>query len=202
MIRSIDSELFMFDIKGSIIQFDAQGKSVQPDSSGKMPFTLNDQIWYFTKLSDGSYIIKNQQGQVLASNGSNKITVEAAADTDNQKFKVICNKDGSYSLLQNDVCIEIDKNNLPEEAEFFMNVFTGADAQKFVLEPAVPDEIILPIKGDVNDDSAVNTADLVMLQKYIIGAGQLVNSSNADINEDGNIDIFDNVGLRKILINK
>ena len=67
-------------------------------------------------------------------------------------------------------------------------------------EPAVPEEIILPVKGDVNDDGAMNTADLVMLQKYILGAGKLTNSSNADINEDGNIDVFDVVGLRKLLI--
>ena len=81
-----------------------------------------------------------------------------------------------------------------------MNIFSGADTQKFVLEPAVPEEIVLPVKGDVNDDGAMNTADLVMLQKYILGAGKLTNSSNADINEDGNIDVFDVVGLRKLLI--
>ena len=61
-------------------------------------------------------------------------------------------------------------------------------------------KVISPVKGDVNDDGAMNTADLVMLQKYILGAGKLTNSSNADINEDGNIDVFDVVGLRKLLI--
>lgn len=200
MIRSIDSGQFVFDMKGNVVQFDANGKSVQPDSTGKMPFTLNDQIWSFTKLSDGSYTIKNQKGQALAVNSSNKLVVEAASEADNQKFKVICNKDGSYSLLQNDVCIEIDKNSSTEDAGFNINSFTGANTQKFVLEPAIPEEIVLPVKGDVNDDGVMNTADLVMLQKYILGAGKLINSVNADINEDGNIDVFDVVGLRKLLI--
>lgn len=202
MIRSIDSELYIFDMKNDIVQFDAKGKSVQPDRNGKMPFTLNSQIWTFARLSNGSYTIKNQKGQALATNTSGKLTVETAADTDNQKFNVICNKDGSYSLLQNNVCIEIEKNDSPEGTGLCTNNFTGAVTQKFVIEPAVPEEIVPPIKGDVNDDGTVNTADLVMLQKYILGSGAFINNENADINEDGVIDSFDNVGLRKILINQ
>ena len=202
MIRCIDSGLFMFNMKDHVIQFDAKGVNVQQDMYGNMPFTLNDQIWSFTKLGDGSYTIKDQNGLALAVESSNKIAVETATGGDNQKFRIICNKDGSYSLLQNDVCIEIDKYNLPEEAGFYTNNFTGADTQKFVLEPAVLEEIKLPVKGDVNGDSILDVADLVMLQKFLLNNTSVTCPDHSDINSDGTVDIFDSIALRKLLISK
>ncbi|WP_303834350.1 discoidin domain-containing protein [Ruminococcus flavefaciens] len=56
------------------------------------------------------------------------------------------------------------------------------------------------VTGDVNGDGSVAVADLVMLQKYILGAGKLTAPDNADVNGDGNIDVFDLVTLRKLLI--
>jgi hypothetical protein len=56
------------------------------------------------------------------------------------------------------------------------------------------------VVGDVNGDGEVKVADLVMLQKYIIGAGKLTTPDMGDVNGDGNIDIFDLVALRKLLV--
>ena len=56
------------------------------------------------------------------------------------------------------------------------------------------------VTGDVNGDGSVAVADLVMLQKYIIGAGKLTAPDNADVNGDGAVDVFDLVALRKLLI--
>ena len=69
-----------------------------------------------------------------------------------------------------------------------------------MFEPAAPIDVELPIKGDVNSDGEVNTADLVMMQKYLLGAGYLNSYFSSDINEDGRVDIFDSVSLRKLLI--
>ncbi|MCR4796049.1 MAG: RICIN domain-containing protein [Ruminococcus sp.] len=201
MIRSIDNELFIFDMNGKVTQFDARGKSVQPDMFGNMPFTLNDQIWSFTKLSDGCYTIKNQNGQALAVDGSDKLTVETATGGNDQKFKIICNKDGSYSFFCNDVCIEIEKNDT-DEAGFFTNSFTGAYTQKFVLEPAVPEEIKRTVKGDINGDDILDIADLVMLQKFLLNNSPVTRPELSDINGDGMVDIFDSIALRKLLISK
>ena len=56
------------------------------------------------------------------------------------------------------------------------------------------------VTGDVNGDGSVAVADLVMLQKYILGTGKLTAPDLADVNGDGNIDVFDVVALRKLLI--
>ncbi len=54
--------------------------------------------------------------------------------------------------------------------------------------------------GDVNDDGTISIADAVMLQKFILGTGDLKSWKNADIYSDQHIDSFDMVLLRKLII--
>ena len=56
------------------------------------------------------------------------------------------------------------------------------------------------LMGDVNADGKVNAADLVTMQKFLLGNGNLENQKSADICGDGRIDAFDLVMLRKLLI--
>ena len=188
----------MFDMNGNIEQFNANGVTVQPDMNGNMPFTVNDQIWSFTKLDDGRYSVRKQDGKALTVS-SGKLSVTEYTDADEQKFSIICNKDGSYSLMQGDNCIDSGSTK-KEGAELSASAFTGTDSQKFILDPTIPIEVKLPVKGDVNNDGSVTVADLLMLQKYLLGKVSVSSSYNADINDDGAVDIFDNVELRKLLI--
>lgn len=58
-------------------------------------------------------------------------------------------------------------------------------------------------KGDVNKDGKVNIADLVILQKWILGHDDDLGCWQlADICDDDQIDAFDIVMLRKLLIEK
>ncbi|WP_028517646.1 CotH kinase family protein [Ruminococcus flavefaciens] len=50
--------------------------------------------------------------------------------------------------------------------------------------------------GDINYDSEINVADLLMLQKWLHGSGKTVYLENADENGDGVIDVFDLCRLR------
>lgn len=55
-------------------------------------------------------------------------------------------------------------------------------------------------KGDVNLDGTVNVADMVNLQRYLLGANKNLNSWKAgDTCEDGKINVFDLVELRQIV---
>lgn len=56
------------------------------------------------------------------------------------------------------------------------------------------------ISGDVNSDGSVNTADLVQLSKWLLGADVNINESQADVFRDNNIDTYDMIELRKIVI--
>lgn len=55
--------------------------------------------------------------------------------------------------------------------------------------------------GDINQDGSVNTADLVLLQKYLVKKTDKVSDLNAaDIDENGKINIFDAVKLRRVIM--
>lgn len=199
MVRSVNSGLYIFDKDGKAVQSDIYRLDFEYDPTGAPPpYNVNDQIWTFTKNSDGSYFIKNQKGQAMSVVNDN-LTINEFSGSGDQKFDIICNKDGSYSLMSSEKCIDT-KNSSKFEAPFTIGEFTENDSCKFVLEPIVPEEIILPLDGDVNDDGTVSAADLVMLQKYLLKAGSLKKAFTADVNKDGAVDIFDSVALRKILI--
>lgn len=47
------------------------------------------------------------------------------------------------------------------------------------------------IRGDVNADGEFTAADVVMLQKWLLGAGDIFNWQAGDLCEDGSLDVFD-----------
>jgi endoglucanase len=57
-----------------------------------------------------------------------------------------------------------------------------------------------PVKGDVNNDGIFNVSDALMMQRYLLGAGNLTNAGNGDVCEDGYIDSFDMAEMRKMLL--
>ncbi|WP_303819345.1 RICIN domain-containing protein [Ruminococcus flavefaciens] len=199
-VRNVSSGLYLFNMKGKIVQFNAHGISVQPDMFGNMPFTLNDQIWTFTRLSDGTYSVKDKRGKALTSNEGQYFELTEFTCDDSQKFTVICNSDGSYSLTQGITCADLPYPTNESEKEFCVNLFTGSESQKFVLEPIVPEETT-PVLGDINGDGSRNVSDLVLLQKYLLKAETVIDNDAADLNGDGVIDVFDNIRLRKLLTN-
>lgn len=149
------------------------GSSDKP-ASGAQP-----QTWVINELGEGFYSISDRSGNMLIPG---------------EKLRLICNRDGSYSILSGDSdCIGVSGNDV------VTSEFTGGGSQSFVLEPVQLKEL----PGDVNADGDVNVADLVMLQSYLLGKTRtLTDNSAADLNGNGIIDVFDNVRLRKILLKK
>jgi len=60
----------------------------------------------------------------------------------------------------------------------------------------VPEKVI----GDVNADGSFNVADLVMMQKFLLGAGELTDYAAGDLCEDEYIDVFDMIMMRKLIV--
>ncbi|MDE7105338.1 MAG: hypothetical protein K2O36_05600, partial [Ruminococcus sp.] len=57
------------------------------------------------------------------------------------------------------------------------------------------------VLGDVNDDGLFSTADVVMMQKYLLGAGELILWNNGDMDRDGRLDVYDFIIMRQELKN-
>lgn len=58
----------------------------------------------------------------------------------------------------------------------------------------------LGVVGDANADGVFNVADVVMLQKWLLCAGDLTDWMNADLCEDDIIDVFDLVLMKRLLL--
>ncbi len=56
------------------------------------------------------------------------------------------------------------------------------------------------VNGDVNADGKFTVADLVMLQKYIIGASDIIDPEAGNLCGDGAIDIYDVIAMRKLIV--
>lgn len=59
-----------------------------------------------------------------------------------------------------------------------------------------------PVAGDLNQDGACTVADVVLLQKWLMGAGTLTNWQAAELTGDGVIDSADLCILRRMLTNQ
>lgn len=186
-VRNINSGLFIAESNGNTVQ-------------------SSEMIWTFTLLDDGKYIVQSADGRALtvengsADNGANMALEDYSGD-DSQKFILQCNKDGSYTLLSvvsdGKACADIYEVSTEDGANICQWEYWGGDGQKFILEPAANEKAIT---GDVNADGKFNVSDAVMMQKWLIGAGDLTNWTAGDLNNDNIINVFDLCLMKHMLI--
>ena len=65
--------------------------------------------------------------------------------------------------------------------------------------PAATDAPAAVVYGDVNADKSITAADVVALQQYLLGRLTLTDTSMADMDGDGVVDVFD-LGLLKRMV--
>lgn len=189
-MRNLNSGLYIAEKSGSAVQSSAL-------------------TWNITKHSDGTYILQTADGKTLtvennsSENGADIVLAEYKGDK-SQKFNIQCNKDGTYSLFtvmsDNVRCADVFEISTEDGANICQWEYWGGDGQKFIFEAA--EEVKTPekITGDVNADGSFDVADIVMLEKYILGAGTLTDWLAGDLYNDGVIDVFDKIKMRKEII--
>lgn len=82
------------------------------------------------------------------------------------------------------------------------------DFEKYHTDPSVMDNVTVhfnatvgsDVAGDVNADGVFNVADVVMVQKWLIGMGRLVNPEAGDLCKDNMINVFDLCLMRRMLL--
>lgn len=107
--------------------------------------------------------------------------------TSDGHYFIISKLSGCYFDLLNGECVK--GQNISQV------YYVGGNAQKWNFVSTI-------IKGDANDDKTVDVADAVMLQKWLLGSGTLTNWKNVDLCEDGKIDVFDMIEMRKLITKK
>ncbi len=165
----------------------------------------NEESWNLTKQADGTYTIQTYDGKALtvengsADDGTNISLKEFTGDK-SQKFILYGNADGSYTILSTasdgKSCADVFEISLEDGANICQWNYWGGDGQKFIIEPAIPESVL----GDVNADGKFSVADIVMMQKWLLRAGDLTNWRAGDLYEDDVIDSFDLCLMKKLLI--
>ena len=79
---------------------------------------------------------------------------------------------------------------------FYIDEAIGAVAGTSIEGP----EGIDPIIGDVNADGKFTIADAVMLQKWLLGSGEITDIDAGDLCADGLINIFDLNVMKNMLM--
>ena len=189
-MRNLNSGLYIAEKSGSAVQSSAL-------------------TWNIAKQQDGTYTIQTADGKALtvennsADDGADIVLAEYKGDK-SQKFNILCNRDGTYSLLTASSdkarCADVFEISTSDGANICQWEYWGGDGQKFILEAA--EEVKAPEKiiGDVNADGSFTVADLVMLEKCLLGTGTLTDWQAGDLYNDGNIDVFDMIEMRKEII--
>ncbi len=90
---------------------------------------------------------------------------------------------------------------IDSDAEFTTNENTiyGNASMIFLTAAVMSHNKTESLTGDVNSDGIVNTADAVMLQKWLVRSGEITDINAADICCDKKINVFDLCALKRIL---
>lgn len=187
-LRNVNSGLYISDKNGNAVQSAVQN-------------------WTIKLTDDGAYSIRSADGKALtvenasSENGAN-VSLEPYSGNDSQKFTLKANRDGSYSLMSvvsdEKACVDVFEISTEDGSNLNQWEYWGGDGQKFIIEPVSAEK--KTVIGDVNSDGEFTIADLVTMQKFILGSGTLIDWKAGDLCEDERIDVFDMVMMRKLIV--
>lgn len=113
--------------------------------------------------------------------------------------------EGGYNIMSDywyDVLMSyLDGKDIPQPTTEPVTEPTIETTTELTTEPTTT-EILLK-KGDVNVDGHVNVSDIAIMNGYLLNKNGMTSDgfSGGDINENGIIDIFDSVLLRRMILN-
>ena len=183
-LKNVNSGLYISEENGNIIQSSKTVWNIISSANGEYSIINND---------NKAITVENNSGE----DGANIILSEYKSDNA-QRFRLKENADGSYSFMTLSSsglrCIDVYNISSEDGANICQWEYWNGEGQRFILEP------IKELKGDVNTDGVFNVADIVMLQKYILGNGSLSDWKAGDLLVDDRIDTFDILMMRRLLI--
>ena len=200
IIRNINSGKYIASVNES--GFDCDIKQMSEPTKWDIEYNKADGTYNVTFLHTNCYIGSEEDS---AENGVNVYLNSSDVISEKERsLKIICNKDGTYSFLtatsDYKSCLDVYEMSLDDNANICQWEYWGGDGQKFVLEPVDTEYNILPFHpmGDINRDYDVSVADLVLMERYLLGAEkELPDWTLADFDQDKAITTYDLVRFRK-----
>lgn len=111
--------------------------------------------------------------------------------------------DGTYTIKNTEgKTLTVENGSDDNGANICQWEYWGGSGQKFILESTSAETVPQKIIGDVNADGKFSVADVVMMQKFLLGSGELIDWAAGDLCEDEKIDAFDMVMMRKLIISE
>ncbi|MBQ3565586.1 MAG: dockerin type I repeat-containing protein [Oscillospiraceae bacterium] len=111
--------------------------------------------------------------------------------------------DGNYELGTDDI-MQLFRVEAPEDGN--ITIISDKGLHNLTVKNSIfhnAEEVQLStIKGDINNDGELAFADIIGLHKYLTGTGDITCVSNADLNGDGKINVFDICIMKRILLDK
>lgn len=161
-------------------------------------FSGGGNYYYIRSYSDPKCVLKADG----SANGGNLSIEEYSTKDSAMLFKFAKNPDGTYCIMtraSKDAClVETANASKSNGANVQQWEVTNNDCQKwktvtFTIDP--PESIA----GDLNNDGKVNTADIVILQKFLVKKSNEI-TGLADLNGDKIVNVYDLIILkRKVL---
>lgn len=107
-----------------------------------------------------------------------------------------------YMVNSRSVQFRIYKKNVAAGKTLTLGTNGQSSGCVFYTVYATAQETEAAIRGDVNADGKFNIADAVMLQKWLLCAGDITDWQAGDLCEDGRLDVFDLCIMRRKLLSK
>ncbi|MDE6004194.1 MAG: dockerin type I repeat-containing protein [Oscillospiraceae bacterium] len=100
--------------------------------------------------------------------------------------------------IKDDAYMGYPAGQVKNKAEIYIHFHEAVLSSDFIRLYWTPNFVL----GDIDCDGEVGVTDVVMLQKWLRGSGNLPNWQSADLHQDGIINIFDLMLLKRMLIQK
>ena len=154
------------------------------------PVDTDSQNWESAAVTDDGLLL-NLPGNINA--GSWKVYLKLYYDTTGENTPDICVRFSNVDIYNEDLGANyLGTLDVAEAENTSGDTFTAT---------SLSSQNTSVIKGDVNSDSSVTTADLTALQKFLLADDSIqITESSADMNDDGAVNIIDFILLKKLLL--
>ncbi len=160
------------------------------------PYSTKDssQLFRFTKNIDGSY-------SIITHASKDKCLVEVASASMESGANVQQWENTNSKCQRWKVSTE--KKPVITTTTTTKSTTTTTTTNKPVTTTTTTSEPVTTVAGDLNKDGKTNTADLVLLRKWLLNSGDttLPDWKSGDLTGDGILDVFDLVLMRQCIIN-